>query len=111
MFGLGNKTYEHYNEIGKLCDNRLEELGGSRICVLGLGDDDANLEEDFCKWRDTFLLQTASRFGWELDAEAENARQYTLHLLDTPPDKLFTGEFGRSEGKRCIEKRMRVIVE
>ena len=49
VFGLGNKTYEHYNEIGKLCDQRLEELGATRVIELGLGDDDSNLEEDFCK--------------------------------------------------------------
>lgn len=49
VFGLGNKTYEHYNEIGKICDRRLEELGAKRVIELGMGDDDANLEEDFCK--------------------------------------------------------------
>jgi NADPH-ferrihemoprotein reductase len=41
VFGLGNKTYEHYNEIGKYFDRRLEELSGSRLIELGLGDDDA----------------------------------------------------------------------
>ena len=41
MFGLGNKTYEHYNAIGKLVDSRLNELGAERVFELGLGDDDA----------------------------------------------------------------------
>ena len=41
VFGLGNKTYEHYNEVGKYFDKRLEELNGSRLMELGLGDDDA----------------------------------------------------------------------
>jgi len=40
VFGLGNKTYEHYNEIGKLFDQKLEEYGGARVFELGLGDDD-----------------------------------------------------------------------
>lgn len=40
VFGLGNKTYEHYNEMGKFFDTKLEELGGERIFELGLGDDD-----------------------------------------------------------------------
>ena len=43
MFGLGNKTYEHYNEMGRYVDQRLEELGGERIYVRGEGDDDAKL--------------------------------------------------------------------
>lgn len=41
MFGLGNKTYEHYNSMGKYVDTRLEELGGTRVFELGMGDDDA----------------------------------------------------------------------
>lgn len=41
VFGLGNKTYEHYNAMGIYVDKRLEELGGERIFELGLGDDDA----------------------------------------------------------------------
>ena len=40
VFGLGNKTYEHYNEMGTYVDKRLEELGAERIFELGLGDDD-----------------------------------------------------------------------
>ena len=41
MFALGNKTYEHYNAMGIFVDKRLEELGGTRVYDLGLGDDDA----------------------------------------------------------------------
>lgn len=41
VFGLGNKTYEHYNQVGKYMDKRLEELNGKRLIELGLGDDDA----------------------------------------------------------------------
>lgn len=41
VFALGNKTYEHYNAMGKYVDKRLEELGAKRIFDLGLGDDDA----------------------------------------------------------------------
>ena len=35
VFGLGNKTYEHYNAMGIYVDKRLEELGGKRIHDLG----------------------------------------------------------------------------
>ena len=41
VFGLGNKTYEHFNSMGKFVDKKLEELGGERVFELGVGDDDA----------------------------------------------------------------------
>lgn len=41
VFGLGNKTYEHYNKVAVYVDKRLEELGGTRVFEMGLGDDDA----------------------------------------------------------------------
>ena len=40
VFGLGNKTYEHYNAIGKYFDERLAELGAERVFKRGEGDDD-----------------------------------------------------------------------
>ena len=40
VFGLGNKTYENYNTMGKYVDKRLSEHGAERIFELGLGDDD-----------------------------------------------------------------------
>ena len=40
VFGLGNKTYEHYNLISRSVDKRLEELGAERIYEHGEGDDD-----------------------------------------------------------------------
>jgi hypothetical protein len=40
VFGLGNKTYEHFNEMGKIADTKLEQMGGTRISALGQGDDD-----------------------------------------------------------------------
>ena len=38
VFGLGNKTYEHFNAMGKYVDKRLEELGATRVYDLGLGE-------------------------------------------------------------------------
>ncbi|EAA06484.5 AGAP000500-PC [Anopheles gambiae str. PEST] len=35
VFGLGNKTYEHYNKVGIYVDKRLEELGANRLHKAG----------------------------------------------------------------------------
>jgi NADPH-ferrihemoprotein reductase len=40
IFALGNKTYEHFNAMGKYVDQQLEELGGNRVHECGMGDDD-----------------------------------------------------------------------
>ncbi len=40
VFGLGNKTYEHYNSMGRLVDKRLAEMGANRLYKRGEGDDD-----------------------------------------------------------------------
>ena len=52
-FALGNKQYQHFCAMGKWVDAKVSALGGMRICPLGLGDDDDDLEGDFEKWRET----------------------------------------------------------
>uniref|UniRef100_A0AC34Q6H4 NADPH--cytochrome P450 reductase n=1 Tax=Panagrolaimus sp. JU765 TaxID=591449 RepID=A0AC34Q6H4_9BILA len=94
VFGLGNKTYEHFNAVGKFFDSRLEEIGAERVFELGLGDDDANLEEDFMRWREAFLPALAHSFGWEIVADGGMDRQYKLQIIEEP-STVFTGEFGR----------------
>ncbi|KAF7639539.1 NADPH--cytochrome P450 reductase [Meloidogyne graminicola] len=95
VFGLGNKTYEHYNEVGKFFDKRLEELGAERIYELGLADDDGNLEEDFMRWREHFLSAVSSRFGWDLVNNGSLDRQYKLEIITETNGPIFKGEFGR----------------
>lgn len=95
VFGLGNKTYEHFNAVGKFFDSRLEELGAERVFELGLGDDDANLEEDFMRWREAFLPALAQSFGWEMVADGGMDRQYKLQIMEEVTTPIFTGEFGR----------------
>lgn len=54
VFGLGNRTYDKFNEMGKVIDARLAELGAQRVCSAGEGDDDQNIENDFLVWKRTF---------------------------------------------------------
>jgi NADPH-ferrihemoprotein reductase len=94
VFGLGNKTYEHYNDIGIYFDKRLEELGGERAFELGMGDDDGNLEEDFMRWREAFWPAVAAKFGWEATETDGSERQYRLEIVDSTVNQ-FKGEVGR----------------
>uniref|UniRef100_A0A4W3H6G6 P450 (cytochrome) oxidoreductase a n=1 Tax=Callorhinchus milii TaxID=7868 RepID=A0A4W3H6G6_CALMI len=96
VFGLGNKTYEHFNAMGKYLDKRLEELGAERIFDLGVGDDDGNLEEDFITWREQFWPALCEYFGVEATDEDSSIRQYELLVHnDVNMNKVYTGEMGR----------------
>jgi len=55
VFGLGNKQYEHYNNMGRFVDVALAKCGATRIAKLGLGDDDDDLEGDFENWKENVL--------------------------------------------------------
>lgn len=92
VFGLGNKTYDHFNAMGKFVDKMLDKLGGNRVVELGLGDDDANMEEDFVNWKDQMWPQICSVLGKELAACDGNFRQYEMRPDMINPTKVFTGE-------------------
>jgi len=98
VFGLGNKTYEHFNAMGRFCDKKLEELGGQRIHTLGEGDDDANLEDDFITWKEAFWASVCKELDIEATGEDFNTRQYSHKVLeegDYNKDKVYTGEAAR----------------
>jgi len=96
VFGLGNKTYEYYNEVAKYVDKRLEELGATRVYELGMGDDDANIEDDFITWKEGFWPSVCEYFGIETLGEDVSVRQYKLaEHSDIDPGRLYTGEVAR----------------
>ncbi|KAE9106090.1 hypothetical protein PF010_g12753 [Phytophthora fragariae] len=59
VFGVGNSIYRTYNATAKYIDTRLQELGGVRVCPLGLGDVSKDIENVFTKW-ESQLLQVVS---------------------------------------------------
>jgi hypothetical protein len=91
--------------MAKLADQKLETMGGQRVHTLGLGDDDANLEDDFITWKEAFWAAVCSRLNIEASNEEFNTRQYEHkvrglgeggadsvvdpHHLDADPDPTF----------------------
>jgi NADPH-ferrihemoprotein reductase len=52
VMGLGDTSYELYNEMGKYFDSSFEKLGGSRVYPLGAANAEHNTtEEDFFGWK------------------------------------------------------------
>ena len=70
VFGLGNKTYEHYNAIARIVDRELEKAGAARIGERGEGDDDKSMEEDWGNFGIRMNAVTAEKVEELLDSEA-----------------------------------------
>lgn len=96
-FGLGNSSYQYYNEMIKRVDGALSGCGASRIGVLGLGDDGkGSLEDDFLNWRDSVLPMLASHLSLE---KTQRAYEPTFRVERTkmrPTVDTFLGEPNKS---------------
>ena len=90
--GLGNRTYEYFNESIRQLDRRLQELGAHRIGERGEGDDENSLEEDYLAWKDPMFEKLAEYLHLEEGAAGE-VSDFQVTELDDVPDKLFHGEY------------------
>lgn len=69
VFGLGNKTYEKYNAMGRKVDSKLEEFGAKRVYKKGEGDDDSSLEDDFAAWKKDLFPTLCEHFAMPIPAD------------------------------------------
>ncbi|RKP06656.1 hypothetical protein THASP1DRAFT_35095 [Thamnocephalis sphaerospora] len=87
VFGLGNRTYEHFNAVCRRLDTRLTELGARRVCARGEGDDDSNLEEDYISWKDEAWPAIAEAMGvTEQSASAHEPAYVVTELTEDDYD-------------------------
>ncbi|CCO34427.1 NADPH-ferrihemoprotein reductase [Rhizoctonia solani AG-1 IB] len=92
VFGLGNKTYEHYNKVARDVDEKLTTLGAQRIGERGEGDDDKSMEEDYLEWKEKMWPEFARVMGVEEGAGSESP-DFKVTEVDThPPEKVYLGE-------------------
>ncbi|KAG0308475.1 NADPH-cytochrome P450 reductase [Dissophora globulifera] len=82
LFGLGNKTYEHYNSVCRRVEERFVQLGASRIGDRGEGDDDGSLEEDFLSWKDDMWKAVCDFMGIDFFAGSTGPRQATYKIQE-----------------------------
>ncbi|CAO3590359.1 unnamed protein product [Absidia cylindrospora] len=95
VFGLGNKTYEHYNSVGRTVDKHMQQLGARRIGERGEGDDDASLEEDFLAWQETMWPAFCKALGVDENSASSGPRQATFgveELIDFDDALVYHGE-------------------
>lgn len=93
VFGLGNKTYEHYNQNGRNVDAALAEMGAVRIGERGEGNDNGSMEEDYLEWKDGMWEALATALGVE-EGEGGDSADFTVSELEgQPQDKVYLGMF------------------
>lgn len=92
MFGLGNRTYEHYNEIARKLDNALTEAGARRIGERGEGDDDKSMEEDYLEWKEPMWAAFAAEMGVEEGGGGDTPDFAVTELESHPAEKVYLGK-------------------
>jgi tRNA wybutosine-synthesizing protein 1 len=64
VFGVGNSLYEDYfNQVAKQVDRWLRQLSAERLCPLGEGDLDRDIDSMFHEWSETLLNVCVSKKG------------------------------------------------
>lgn len=91
MFGLGNRTYEHYNLIARKLDAKLEEMGAIRLGPRGEGDDDKAMEEDYLEWKESMWPAFATALNVEEGAGGETP-DFVVTEETHPMEKVFLGK-------------------
>ena len=71
VFGLGNRQYEHFNQMGKRTNEALHDCGGKRVFKYGEGDDDGTLEDDFENWKTAMWPSLIDQFHPDAKAARE----------------------------------------
>ena len=92
IFCLGNKTYEHYNLIGRAVDTELTKVGAVRIGERGEGDDDKSMEEDYLEWKDGMWEAFATAMNVEEGQGGDSADFAVSELESHPPEKVYLGK-------------------
>ncbi|KAI0667595.1 cytochrome P450 oxidoreductase [Trametes maxima] len=92
VFGLGNKTYEHYNLISRNVDADLEKMGAVRIGTRGEGDDDKSMEEDYLEWKDGMWEEFARIMNVEEGQGGDSPDFVVTEVNEHPPEKVYLGE-------------------
>jgi NADPH-ferrihemoprotein reductase len=102
IFGLGNRTYEHYNEIARKVDNSLTAAGAKRIGERGEGDDDKSMEEDYLEWKEPMWAAFAAEMNVEEGGGGDTPDFAVTELETHPAEKVYLGELCLSNPRNLI---------
>lgn len=92
VFGLGNKSYQKYQEMSRTLDKRLQELGATRIGKRGETDELEGTEAGFLAWKDGMWVQFAETLGLQEGNEVDVADFTAVEVSDHPEEQVYRGE-------------------
>ena len=97
MFGLGNSTYEFFNNAAKKATKNMTESGATLIGRLGSGDDGAaTTDEDYLAWKEIVLDDIKDALALnEHEQVYEPSFKYTVLLgqdTEADPESISLGE-------------------
>jgi NADPH-ferrihemoprotein reductase len=95
LFGLGNKTYEQYNEVSRRVNKCLTKLGAHLVGPAGEGDDDGSMEEDYLTWKDNMWPAFCETLNVDESSASSGPREpiYSVEeLVDYEKDEVYFGE-------------------
>ncbi|KAK4520037.1 uncharacterized protein ATC70_008165 [Mucor velutinosus] len=85
MFGLGNKTYDQYNEVSRRINKCLLKLGAHLVGEAGEGDDDASMEEDYLTWKEKMWPAFCETLGVD-ESSARSGPRQPVYLVEELPE-------------------------
>lgn len=100
VFGFGSSAFAStYNTQGKLYDQLLSQLGGTRLIPLGLGDDSQDIDWDFEQWK--------WKSWWPNFADLAARENHNAHVSDdasrTDKKRSKRKESDAMEEKYCVK--------
>jgi NADPH-ferrihemoprotein reductase len=95
VFGLGNRTYEHFCAMGTHVDELLAKRGAKRIAERGEGDDDKSMEEDYLAWKDPMFEALQRELKFDADAGNDTADFEVRELSTFDLAKVYLGELSQ----------------
>lgn len=62
--GLGDTSYEQFNEMALSADRSLKQMGGELVCDIGAANAETyTTEDDFMKWKENLWEKLFEFFG------------------------------------------------